>query len=129
MRRKFKSLFFVRLTTVEDKSKETSSPLPARKKVKNERGSIASYFNQSKTSNDEQKENQSERRSKSRTSEKANESIVLTNETNLSKKRRSKTKQEKQAAINNENHFLSSVHVEKTSLILFDEVRNEKHKN
>jgi len=53
----------------------------------------------------------------------------LTNETNLSKKRRSKTKQEKQAAINNENHFLSSVHVEKTSLILFDEVRNEKHKN
>lgn len=38
------------------------------------------------------------------------------------KKRRSKTKPEKPILINNENQFLSSVHVEKTSLIFFDEI-------
>jgi hypothetical protein len=77
-----------------------------------------SYFNQSKKSDDEQKENNPRRRSKG-TNPNKDESKVLNNETNITKKRRSKTKQEKFS----DNNFLSSIQVEKTSLILFDEVR------
>lgn len=65
-----------------------------------------SYFNPpKKPSKDEQKEN--------------HQTKILTNET---KKRRSKTKKEEPVLIPIENNFLSSVQVEKTSLILFDEV-------
>jgi hypothetical protein len=80
-----------------------------------------SYFNQPSKSVDEQKENNSRRRSKGTLPEKK-ESRILTNETNTTKKRRSKTKQEEPSFISTDNHFLSSVQVEKTSFILFDEV-------
>jgi hypothetical protein len=76
-----------------------------------------SYFNQPKKidpNDDEQKENH--RRSNPIISDKT-ESKKLTNETNIIK-RRSRTKQEKLP----DNNFLSSIQVEKTSLILFDEV-------
>lgn len=100
--------------------KEVLSPLPAKKKAKNERNSITSYFNQPKKSaqnNDEQKENKAECQTKSINSN--------TKETNT-KKRRSKTKQEEKPIVLPDNQFLSSVQVEKTSLILFDEVCFEK---
>jgi len=74
-----------------------------------------SYFNQTKKSDDEEKENKSCRQLKSTISDKK----ILTNETNITKKRRSKTKQESSPSPLN---FLSSIQVEKTSLILFDEV-------
>ncbi|CAF4283847.1 unnamed protein product, partial [Rotaria magnacalcarata] len=45
----------------------------------------------------------------------------LTNETNTTK-RRSKTKPEEKPIIQPDNQFLSSVQVEKTSLIFFDEI-------
>ncbi|CAF4038174.1 unnamed protein product [Rotaria sp. Silwood2] len=110
----------------EEKSKtnkEVLSPLPVKKKAKNERGSIMSYFNQPKKSvhnNDEQKENNSHYQSKSIVSDKK-ESKKLTNEINITK-RRSKTKQEEKPVITTNNQFISSVHVEKASLILFDEI-------
>ncbi|CAF3692369.1 unnamed protein product [Rotaria sp. Silwood1] len=104
-------------------NKEVSSPLPVKKKAKYERGSIVSYFNQPKMSdhnNDEQKENKPQCQSKSMISNKK-ESKKLTNETNITK-RRSKTKQEEKPIITTDNQFISSVQVEKTSLILFDEI-------
>jgi hypothetical protein len=80
-----------------------------------------SYFNQPKQStNAEEKENKSYRRSKELISNK-DDSKILTNKTNLPKKRRSKTKQEHSPMIT-DNNFLSSIQVEKTSFILFDEV-------
>ena len=77
-----------------------------------------SYFN---PNDDEQKENHPRRRSKPTISNK------LTNKTNVTKKR-SKTKQEESPPSTPENHFLSSVQVEKTSLILFDEVCSLRNK-
>ncbi len=80
-----------------------------------------SYFNQPKQSaNAEEKENKSYRRSKELISNK-DDSKILTNKTNLPKNRRSKTKQEHSPMIT-DNNFLSSIQVEKTSFILFDEV-------
>jgi hypothetical protein len=67
-----------------------------------------SYFNPPKQSNEENKSKESI-------------SKIFTDETNLPKKRRSKTKQDR-SPITTDNHFLSSVQVEKTSFILFDEV-------
>ncbi len=43
--------------------------------------------------------------------------------TNITTRRRKKEQEQQQQSIPPDNHFLSSVHVEKTSLILFDEVR------
>ncbi|CAF4354288.1 unnamed protein product, partial [Rotaria socialis] len=106
----------------EDESKsmkELLSPLPVKKKAKNERNSITSYFNQGKN-NDEQKENKSQYQSKATISDRK-ESKKLANETNTTK-RRSKTKPEEKPIIQPDNQFLSSVQVEKTSLILFDEI-------
>ncbi|CAM4778548.1 unnamed protein product [Rotaria magnacalcarata] len=107
---------------LQDKSismKELLSPLPVKKKAKNERNSITTYFNRGKN-NDEQKENKSQCQSKATISDKK-ESKKLTNETNTTK-RRSKTKPEEKPIIQPDNQFLSSVQVEKTSLILFDEI-------
>ena len=101
--------------------KQPSSPLPVKKKAKNERSSITSYFGQpKKPAEDEGKENKSSRRSKEPIINK-DDVQVLNNEINLPKKRRSKTKPE-QTPIVTDNSFLSSVHVEKTSFILFDEI-------
>ncbi|CAF4179585.1 unnamed protein product, partial [Rotaria magnacalcarata] len=94
--------------------KELLSPLPVKKKAKNERNSITTYFNRGKN-NDEQKENKSQCQSKATISDKK-ESKKLTNETNTTK-RRSKTKPEEKPIIQPDNQFLSSVQVEKTSLI------------
>jgi len=80
-----------------------------------------SYFNQPKKSDDEEKENNSRRQLKSTISDKK-DSKILINETNITKKRRSKIKQEELSSIIADKNFLSSVQVEKTSLILFDEV-------
>jgi len=102
---------------------EVSSPLPVKKKAKNETSLIMSYFNKTKQldqNDDKQKENNSRRRSKPTISIKT-ESNKLTNQTNITK-RRSKTKQEESPLITPETHSLSSVQIEKTSLILFDEV-------
>ncbi len=99
-------------------NKEVSSPLPVKKKAKNETSLIMSYFNKTKH-DDKQKENNSRRRSKPTISIKT-ELNKLTNQTNITK-RRSKTKQEESPP---ETHLLSSVQIEKTSLILFDEVRS-----
>ncbi|CAF0847203.1 unnamed protein product [Rotaria sordida] len=110
----------------EDKSKsikEVLSPLPVKKKAKSERDSIISYFNQPKKSvhnNDEQKENNSHNQLKSIVSDKK-QSKKLTNETNITKKR-NKIKQEEKSMITTDNQFVSSIQVEKTSLILFDEI-------
>ncbi|CAF0829067.1 unnamed protein product [Adineta ricciae] len=95
-----------------DKSSQTISSVlqPAKKKVKNENGSIMSYFNQKNKIDDEQKENKS--------SPSLEQSKKSTNRTS-NPKRRSKTKREPSPV---ENQFLSSVHVEKASLILFDEI-------
>ncbi|CAF0829516.1 unnamed protein product [Adineta steineri] len=106
----------------EKPNKEISSPLPVKKKVKNETSLIASYFKQIKKSSeqnndDEQKENDSNHRTKSMNSNKI-EIKKLINKTNIPK-RRSKTKQEDLPI---DNHFISSIQVEKTSLILFDEI-------
>jgi hypothetical protein len=78
-----------------------------RKKAKNERGTIMSFFNNKKP--DPSSETNSRHQSKS---------------TNITTRRRKKEQeQQQQQSIPPDNHFLSSVHVEKTSLILFDEVR------
>ncbi|CAF1375268.1 unnamed protein product [Rotaria sordida] len=91
----------------EDKSKENIS-LPLKKKAKNERGTIMSFFNNKKVDhNDERKENKSRNQSKSI---KKSKTIIT---------RQSKIKQE---SISIDNYTVSSVHVEKTSLILFDEI-------
>jgi hypothetical protein len=82
---------------LEDKPKVNIS-LPVKKKAKSDRGTIMSFFNNKKT--DEHKENNSRHRSKS------------------AKKTQTKTKEPEQQPIT----IVSSVHVEKTSLILFDEV-------
>ncbi|UJR31109.1 hypothetical protein I4U23_018617 [Adineta vaga] len=105
----------------EKPSQEISSPLPAKKKVKNENGSIVSFFNQKKKldqNDDEQKENKSHQRS-TLPVVKEEPTKKLTNQTN-NPKRRSKTKREVSPPV--ENQFVSSVHVEKTSLIFFDEI-------
>jgi len=106
---------------------EVSSPLPVKKKAKNETSLIMSYFNKTKqldqNDDDKQKENNSRRRSKPTISIKT-EPNKLTNQTNITK-RRSKTKQEESP----ETHLLSSVQIEKTSLILFDEVRSLRNQN
>lgn len=101
------------LVSVEDKSKanrDLSSPLPAKKKAKGERGSIKAFFKGKTTSdqNNEQKENQPS-------------SVPDTGRTTRST-RRSKPKYDEPVLMAAENNFISSVHVEKTSLILFDEV-------
>lgn len=113
--------FFIVLFVGEKSNKETSSPLPAKKKAKNEQGSIASYFNHTNKPDAEQKENKSRRQAKSNDSNRV-ESKKLTNETNITR-RRSKTKKEELPLIIPDNQFFSSVQVEKTTLILFDEVR------
>jgi hypothetical protein len=77
-----------------------------RKKAKNERGTIMSFFNNKKP--DPSAETNSRHQSKS---------------TNITTRRRKKEQEQQQQSIPPDNHFLSSVHVEKTSLILFDEVR------
>ena len=106
--------------------KDLPSPLPAKKKAKKERGTIMSYFKGEKAPelDDEHKENYSGSESnvgnKPIGCEKGT-TKKLTNGANVTK-RRSKTKPEEPVTIANENAFLSSVHVEKTSLILFDEV-------
>jgi hypothetical protein len=109
---------------------EVSSPLPVKKKAKKETSLIMSYFNKTKQldeNNDKQKENNSRRRSKPTISIKT-ESNKLTNQTNITK-RRSKTKQEESPLITPETHLLSSVQIEKTSLILFDEVCSLRNQN
>jgi hypothetical protein len=75
-----------------------------------------SYFNQPKKSDDEQKENNSRRQLKPTISDRK-DSKILINETNITK-----IKQEELSSIIADKNFLSSVQVEKTSLILFDEV-------
>ncbi|CAF1459355.1 unnamed protein product, partial [Adineta steineri] len=95
----------------EAKLKEPIS-LPVKKKAKNERGTIISFFNNKKKSdnNDEHKENTSRRRSNS-----TKKSTAITT-------RQSKKKEQIQQTMTTENHLLSSVHVEKASLIFFDEI-------
>ncbi len=116
----FYKIWIVFFLLLEDKfksNKDILSPLPLKKKVKIERGLIKSYFNQIKKSDDEEKENKSRRQLKCTISDKN----ILTNETNITKKRRNKTKQDELPRSSPLN-FLSSIQVEKTSLILFDEV-------
>lgn len=84
----------------KEESIDQNSSMPLRKRLKTETNSINSFFKQSKTSTD--KENRREQ----------------TNPTGK-RPRRSKTKIE---PIQIENNSFSSVQVEKTSLILFDEV-------
>lgn len=86
---------------------QDQSPLPARKRVKNERSSIKSYFK------DEGKENRCE-----------DPPVVSAPSARRSsaKKRRSKTKIEDVPMPVVDNNIFSSVQVEKTSLILFDEI-------
>lgn len=87
-------------SSIEETTKANPS-LPARKKAKNERGTIMSFFNNKKAdSTTEPKETKARTRSRSTT-------------------KRPK-KNDPQPPINPTT--LSSVHVEKTSLILFDEV-------
>ena len=105
------------LVLLEDKSKanrELSSPLPAKKKAKSERGSIKAFFQEKKPS--DQKENRPN--SDGSNGPQEDQLIKKLNRTT----RRSKTKREEPVFLATENNFISSVHVEKTSLILFDEV-------
>lgn len=96
------------MLSVEDKPKANIS-LPVKKKAKNERGTIMSFFNTKKSEqNDEPKEN------KSRNQSKSNKKLKTTVEKQNKIKEDEKPKQNDQIA--------SSVQVEKTSLILFDEV-------
>ncbi|CAF2665735.1 unnamed protein product [Rotaria sp. Silwood2] len=91
----------------EDKSKEKIF-LPVKKKAKHERGTIMSFFNNKKNDHkDERKENKSRSRSKS-----------------IKKSKPITTRQNKiqEQSIATDNYSVSSVHVEKTSLILFDEI-------
>jgi hypothetical protein len=94
------------LVLLEDQLKANAS-LPVRKKAKNERGTIMSFFNNKKT---EHKENNSRHRSNS---SKQSTKIIT---------RQNKKKEQEQQSIPTNHHLISSVHVEKTSLILFDEV-------
>ncbi len=72
-------------------------PLPVRKKAKNERGTIMSFFNNKKSDSKE--------------------------EIRCSSRRNKKEPQ----PISSDIHIGSSVQVEKTSLILFDEVRHRNY--
>lgn len=90
------------ISKIEDKP-SSNLLLPAKKKPKNERGTIMSFFNNKKN---EKKENKSRSRSKSN-----------------KKLKSQRVKENEQKSYNpTDNGFLSNVHVEKTSLILFDEV-------
>ncbi|CAF3402597.1 unnamed protein product [Rotaria socialis] len=87
----------------EDKFR-ASIPLPVKKKAKHERGTIMSFFNTKKAeNNDDHKENKSRNRSKS-----------------TKKSKQSKIKEDEQKSM--PTNLVSSVQVEKTSLILFDEI-------
>lgn len=109
--------FFIEFLSFLIRSLEVSSPLPAKKKARTSGTSITSYFNTSKKPDDEQKENQSPH-----SFSKTHPTPILINDLNPSKKRRSKGKQEAMIMPTDTN-VISSVQVEKTSLILFDEVR------
>ena len=90
-----------------------NTSLPVKKKAKSERGTIMSFFNSKKMDQtDEHKENNTRRRSDS------------TNKVNTMTTRRSKKQEEEkqQQPVPTDPSLLSSVHVEKSSLILFDEV-------
>ncbi|CAF1083083.1 unnamed protein product [Adineta ricciae] len=94
----------------EDPMKLNTS-LPVKKKAKNERGTIMSFFNSKKT--DEHKETNTRRRSDS------------TNKANTVTTRRTKKQEEEKQQrppVPTDPSLLSSVHVEKSSLILFDEI-------
>ncbi|UJR15561.1 hypothetical protein I4U23_002500 [Adineta vaga] len=94
----------------EDKLK-TNVSLPVKKKAKNERGTIMSFFNNKKTDQkDEQKDKTSRHRSDS------------TKKVNTITTRRNTKQEQEKPMLPADSSLHSSVHVEKASLILFDEI-------